>query len=34
LNGSAPSHRDRFSAAFITNIVESRFSARTGGYLN
>jgi hypothetical protein len=29
LSGSAPSHRDRFSAAFITNIVESRFSART-----
>jgi hypothetical protein len=30
LSGSAPSHRDRFSAAFITNIAESRFSARTG----
>jgi hypothetical protein len=29
LSGSAPSHRDRFSVAFITNIVESRFSART-----
>jgi len=29
LNGSVPSHRDRFSAAFITNIAESRFSART-----
>jgi hypothetical protein len=30
LSGSAPSHRDRFSAAFITNIAESGFSARTG----
>ena len=27
--GSAPSRRDRFSAAFITNIAGSRFSART-----
>jgi len=32
LSGSAPSHRDRFSAAFITNIAESRFSARTTQY--
>jgi hypothetical protein len=29
LSGSAPSRRDRFSAVFITNIAESRFSART-----
>jgi hypothetical protein len=30
LSPSAPSHHDPFSAVFITNIAESRFSAHTG----